>query len=213
MQCIFYDRVLAKKIPCLLVANKIHVNNGIKYCKVTFDSSKFVEYNVTKYELDRYSSDSVKINEIYPARNQTEIDYANACIPNAISNNHITDELNRFESLITMLTDVSSITSAVFYNIADFISYDLLFFYCTHNERVFLLTISTVELTSLPDPIPVPQIVRSVKRIMDKFPDDETIIYRIQNHRDLSEFSYLTFPLSLNIPILKYNVDYLVYYM
>lgn len=213
MQCIFYDRILEKKVPCLLVPNKLWVSNGIKYCQVNYDSTKFVEYNITKNELDRYSSDQVKFTEIYPARTPEEIVYANFCIPNKVTETHDIDELNRFESLIFMLSDVPELSKAVFYNIADFISYDMLFYYCSHSDRLFMLNISTVELTSLPDPILVPQMVRSVKRIMDKYPADETIIYRIQNYRNIAEFSYLTFPLNLNIPVLKHNVDYIAYYM
>lgn len=213
MECIFYDRRLGKKVPCLLVPNKLWVSNGLKYCQVNFDSSKFVQFGVTKDELNRYSSDKVEFTEIYPTRTQEEIDYANFCIPNKVSNNHNVDELDRFESLIFMLSDVPELNRAVFYNIADFISYDMLFFNCTHPERVFMLTISSYQLPSMPDPVLIPQIIRSVKRIMDKYPADETIIYRIQNHRNIAEFSYLTFPLSINIPVLKHNVDYIVYYL
>ncbi len=213
MQCVYYDQILQKTVPCILIPNKMWVVNGIKYCQVNYDSSKFTEYNITKNELDRYSSDTVKFTDLYPARNQTEIDYSVACIPNKVTVNHYSDELDRYEALINMLTEVPILSKAVFYHIADFISYDMLFFYCTHYDRLFMLSIASAQLPGLPDPIRVPQMVRSVKRIMDKYPADETIVYHIQNYRNIAEFAYLAVPLSINIPVLKYNCDYIVYYM
>jgi len=216
MKCLFYDKVLQKKIPCNLVPNKLHTKDGDRFCKITYDDTLFNTYNTNLNELNRYSTDNIDIFDIYPANTQSEIDYADTCIPNNISINHKYDELIRFEKIVTMLTDVETIKTDFFYKLADFLSYDLLFFYLNQAERVKMLTISTyliplenVSMLMIDGVIPVKPYLRTTKRIFDKYPEDNTVKYYVHNIRNLAEFSYLTFPLELNIPYLKANIEML----
>jgi len=215
-KCLFYDKILQKIIPCNIIANKLLSLHGDRFCKITYDSTLFATYTTNYEELFRYSTDTIDIFDLYPANTQTEIDYAIACIPNNISNDHKNDELLRFEQLVFMLTDVESIQTDFFYKIADLLSYDLLFFYLNQDERIFMLTICTyniplvaVSTIMINGVIPVKPYLRSIKRIFDKFPIDNTIIYNVQNIRNLAEFSHITFPLELNIPYLKANITML----
>lgn len=215
MECIVYDRSLQKKIPCLLKPNKIWYQGNESFCQVTFDSSKFETYNITQNELTRYANENVRFRDLYPARTVEEIAYANACIPNLIAdqNTFKEDELNRYLSLIEMMTEVSEIKKDVFYHIADIISYEILFTFCNQSDRIFMLGISTYQLPSLPDPILVPQVIKMTARIFEKFTNDDTITYNIQNYRLFGSFDHITFPLQLNIPVLKYNVAYIDSYL
>lgn len=210
--CVYYDRSLQKKVPCFLVPNRMSTKETSfeKTVKILHDPSTTGAFSVSKNEFIRYSTDTQRLLDLYPYRTDDEKTYADACIPRTIPNDttFFEDELKRFEQLIVMLTDVESIKSDFFYKLADFISYDLLFMYNTHSQRVFMLTICTVVLPYVPSPMPVSwSMIHSVKRIFDKYPNDDTLVYNIQNIRNLAEFSYLTFPLSINIPVLKTNVD------
>jgi len=216
MKCLFYDKTLNKKIPCILVPNKLYTKDSDRFCKVIYDDTLFSEYNTNINELNRYSIDSVDIFDIYPANSSDEITYANTCIPNNITINHKNDELTRFEKIITMLTNVETIKTDFFYKLADFLSYDLLFFYLNQAERIVMLTMSTyiiplenVSMLMINGVIPTKPYLRSIKRIFDKYPNDNTVKYFVQNIRNLAEFSYINFPLELNIPYLKANITML----
>lgn len=213
-KCLFYDKTLQKIVPCTVVPNKMYTINGDRFCKIVYDDTLFNTYNTNYEELYRYSTDQIDIFDLYPANTQEEIDYAIECIPNKIALDHKNKELLRFEKIVNMLTDVDELNIDFFYKIADFLSYDLLFFYLNQNERVFMLTISTYPfnaqsiLTIYGGIIPIHPFLRSVIRIFDKFNTDSTTYY-IQNIRNLAEFSYITFPLQLNIPVLKSNIQML----
>jgi hypothetical protein len=216
MKCLFYDKTLNKKIPCILVPNKLYIKEGDRFCKVTYDDTLFVEYSTNFNELNRYSTDNIDIFDIYPANTVEEIAYANACIPNNTTVNHKYDELIRFEKIVTMLTNVETIRTDFFYKLADFLSYDLLFFYLNQAERMIMLTICTyliplenVAMLMIDGVIPVKPYLRTIKRIFDKYPEDNTVKYYVQNIRNLAEFYYISFPLELNIPYLKTNVNML----
>lgn len=225
MNCLFYDQILNKKIPCKLVPNHFPpdlVNRTDlflrKYIvKVEFDFSKYLEYNLTEQETLRYSSEYVNFMDLYPANTQEDIDYANACIPNLIPDeaNHKQNELNRFEKLINMFCSTDSITSENFYILCDFISYELLFRYHTHEERVFLLTIANVPLTQVPENILCKQTIRLVYMLRNKYiyTNLNDIIYRIENYRNISEFNIYTYPIILNIPVFYGNIEFLYPYV
>lgn len=218
-ECIFYDTILKKKVPCLLIPNELYEIktefNRKFYCHVSFDESKFLEYAITKEELVKYSDEIVLLNNIYPTTTQIEIDYANYCIPNNIVNNynnktHNENELDRFEKIIKMITDVEGeISSDVFYKLAEFISYELLFMYCNRPERLFMLNLIHNQLTEQPD-IMVPQMIRMTRRIFNKYNDnDEYSNYKIHNYNKYSEFYNIDFPFLININNLDYNVHYI----
>ena len=57
-------------------------------------------------------------------------------------------------ALVTMLVNVSPLQPNFFYNLADFISYDILFTYLTDAERQFMAEISNVAITSVPTVTP-----------------------------------------------------------
>ena len=220
--CLFYDRHLGKILPCFIVPNMIYSNTDSsdwrKYCKIMFDQTLYTTYGTNQDEIDRYSIDSVKIIDIYPARTLVEIAYATSMIPNKTSLTHEVDELNRMEQIITMITDSVSIKSGFFYKLADFISYELLFTYLNHNERVFMMTMCNAPFTlgniaafipGGPSTTPVPQMIRMTKRIFDQYPADTTIVYGIQNIGNLAAFDYIPFPLGINIPIMRANINFL----
>lgn len=210
MACVYYDRILNKKVPCLIDPNTVYSLGETKYVKVLFDSSRFVDYNVTKHELNRYSNDMVKLINIYPVRTAEEIAYMEACIPNNVTDDHVEKDLARLLEVITILTEVvGSIKKDTFFQLADFISYELLFSYCTYEDRLFLLTICSYNLPGVPAIVRVPKILLMIKRIFSKY-NDTTITYQIQNYKNLAEFSYITFPLEINIVNLKYNIELLV---
>lgn len=198
-----------KKIPCTIVPNQVFTISGQKYCKVLFDESKYID--LTKEEVARYCSDTVRIFDIYPANNGQEIAYADACIPNKVTDNFYYKELSRLLKIIEMITNTENVKSSVFYQLADFISYEILFKYCTHTDRMFMLNISNNLLSDANVPVPEisKYIVTMTKTIFDNYPKDNTIVYYIQNYNNLIEFAYLTFPLPINIPILKQNVNLL----
>jgi len=210
MQCLFYDECLKKTVPCLLVPNQVYTINNQKYCKVLFDSSLYSQYNITQNDVSRYCSDSIKLMDIYPARTQDEIDYALLCIPNNTNiSDFINKELSRLLKIITMIVSGQTVRSNVFYQLSDFISYEILFKYCTQNDRIFMLGISNNLLSGLPSNILAQYVICMTKQIFDNYPNDNTTTYYIQNYNNLVEFSYLTFPLPINIPILVQNIDLL----
>lgn len=212
MNCIFYDRILEKKVPCLLLPGRLTTVED-KMCKkifvqVQYDSSKFVEYNITVEELDRYSSEFVNIHDIYPANTQAQIDYSTAVIPNKVTND--SDELDRYEAIIEMITTVNGdISKDIFYRLSDFVSYELLFQRCTYNERLFMMSLSVSELTEQPVQIFIPQMVRMTKRLFEKYTTTIDSEYDIDNYNNYYEYEN-TLPITLNINNLKYNVNFII---
>ena len=213
--CLYYDPVLQKTIPCFIVPGTIYTinNSNEKYCKILYDYNNFINFNVTANEVARYSSDTIRIIDIYPNTTSEQFSYAQACIPNLISNQSTfeIDELNRMYALVTMLVNVSPLQPNFFYNLADFISYDILFTYLTDAERQFMAEISNVAITSVPTVTPsLMCMLNMCNTIFTAFPVDNTQLYYIQNIKNLAAFTSITFPIPLNIPILKQNIAYLV---
>jgi len=212
MNCVFYDHVLKKKVPCILIPGKIIVKEfpfkREMYAHVYFDTSKFVEYSVTEEELLRYSSEFVNIHELYPANNQTQLDYITAVIPNLVTNN--SDELDRYESLITMITEVvGDISKDLFYLLSDLVSYELLFTKCTLSERQFMAGISAVQLSEQPVTVLVPQMVRMMKRLFEKYTAVISTEYDIDNYNNYYNHEG-SLPLELNIDNLKFNSTFII---
>ncbi len=208
MNCVFYDRTLQKKVPCIIIPGDVKtIIKTIRnvYVHVYFDQSKYIEYGVTQSELNRYSSEFVNFYELYPANDQTQIDYLNSVIPTGPVNNKL--ELDRFQSLISMITNTDSISKDIFYTLADLISYEILFMYCTQAELQFMAGIATYELQAVPNVIPVPQMIYMIKYIFDKYlPED--VIYDLINYNDYYNFRNIL-PISLNIAYMKTNVTLL----
>lgn len=215
LSCVFYDKTLNKKVPCFIVPDKVYeldYNYSIRtFVQIVYDYSKLQDYNLTVQELVRYSVQHVMINDIYPATNETEINYANANIPNLVSdtNNFYTNELNRFEKILDMITDSDNLNTQTFYILAEFISDELLFSYCSQNDRLFMLYLSNTVLTNQPGFIPVPQMVRMTRKIFEKF-SNEYRNYKIFNKRKYHEFNYISFPILINYDNLHYNVNFLI---
>ena len=215
--CVFYDFVLCKQIPCFIVPGVIYnLNNNEKYCKVLFDYNNFTtgSFSVTANEVIRYTNDTVRILDMYPYTNSVQQTYANACIPNLIANQDTfeDDELGRFASLVTMLVNTTPLQANFFYSLCDFISYDLLFTYLTDYERNFMAEISNISIVGgpKPEPIPIEDMLNMCSTVFNAFPEDNTQIYYIQNIKNLVAYSeFITFPIPIQIPILKANVAYL----
>ncbi len=224
MSCIFYDYKLCKIVPCNLIPNYFpaRVNRSEPserqyIVKVSFDPTKYSQYNVNHNELLRYSSEYVDIFDLYPATNQTEIDYAISCFPNIIPNNstYCSDELKRFEKLIKMFVSTDTIDKDIFYMLADFTSYELLFRYNTHEEKQFMMYISNYIITEVPAQIQCAEMIRTVWYIKEKYPNtltDDTY-YRIYNYRNISEFNIYTYPILLDIQKFYTNIDFLIPYI
>jgi hypothetical protein len=208
MNCIFYDKTLKKSVPCILIPNTLWVEQNERYrvffIQVKYDTSKFEEYSVTQQELNRYSSEFVKFHDLYPVNTQNQIDYANLVIPNLITNNE--DELDRYEALISMITDVEGdITTENFYNLAGIISYELLFLRCTYEERMWLFSLSLQILVEQPPFVLVPQMIRMVKTLFTKYTNaDICPFFNIDNYNNYSAHKN-TLPIPLNIQIFREN--------
>lgn len=212
MNCIFYSERLNTKVPCILIPGEIKViENGIKrdiYVHVYFDESKFTEYGLTHIKLKRYCSEFVNIYEIYPAVTSGQINYANTVIPNGSTNN--SDELDKYEAIITMLTSTNNdISREMFYILSDLISYELLFNYCEYNERVFMMSLSMTKLVDQLNVVLVPQMIRMTKRIFNKYSSNTATYYDLDNYNNYYEHDGVL-PITLNIDNLKYNVNFII---
>lgn len=226
MQCVFYDFKLKKQVPCLLekdILYDVETRFDIQYyVHVSFDDTKYTEYNTNRNELIRYSSEFVPINEIYPATIQDELDYIENTFPKKFAktdisflttSTHSSDELDRFEKVISMLTStIGNISRENFIKLIDFVNYELVYTYCNSTERDFLNTLSASHLESQPNTVEVPQIVRMLKQIFSKSdsswytsPYDT---YKIINRRNFSGFDS-DFPYIINLGYLEYNVNYI----
>jgi hypothetical protein len=192
-------------VPCTIVPNEIYKINVMKdpHVRVIYDSTKFETFNVTIEELRRYSSELVPLIEVYPNTTSEELTYAGSGLYDSAS------ELVRFETLINMITDVSKLKSDVFYTLAEFISYELLFRYLTSPQRLFMMSLAA---SLIEDPITESMVehcntpmINMTKRIFDKFPNIPGI-HKIVNYKHFGNLSHITFPILLNITNLKANV-------
>jgi hypothetical protein len=215
MNCVFYEYKLRKKIPCVLIPGKIYVENNstkrITKAHVYFDKSKSEEYGVTYEEFIRYSTEFVDIYFLYPANTQSEINYLNTVIPESYTNNY--DELNRFEAIITMITNTENdISREMFYILSDLVSYELLFNYCEYSERIFMMSLSTEKLVHQPNVVLIPQMVRMTKRIFSKYSnniDNIDTYYDLDNYNNYYEYSNIL-PITINVDNLKHNVNFII---
>lgn len=220
---VFWCDKLEKLVPCNLrtnyCVNKQSAEGKRYYIRADYDFDKFAEFNITKEEVYRYSDEFVLLNRIYPAETQTQIDYYTEVIPNKITTgDHKNSELDRFEAIVNMLCNFTGeLNSEVFFNLTEFITFEILFTYCDLNDRLFMQQLASVQLTEQPQTVLVPQLVRMAKTIFNKMdlslPVYQSLsngaynykIYKIFNERHFSEFDYIPFPLLLNVDILKYN--------
>ncbi len=210
MNCVFYNYKLQKKIPCVIIPNdtKEEYRNSIKIVliHVYYDSSKYDDYNLTQQELNRHSSEFVNFYDLYPTNTQEQIDYCNLMLPlNSTINNHL--ELDRFQKLIEMITNVESLSRETFYRLADLISYDILFMYCNQEELHFMAIISQQELSVIPETIFVPQMLHMIKYIFSKYASPD-VYYDIVNYNDYYNFRTIL-PITLNINYIKNNLIFL----
>ena len=226
---LFYCKILEKTIPAKLKTNFFEPHEthlGTRYfVKCEYDFDEFSNYTVTKEEVYRYCSEIRQVNDVYPATTQAEIEYFNLVKPNSISNetDNEHDELDRFEKLISMICDFTGdLDIDVFFNLAQFIGYELLFTYCNYTERVFFQTITISMLTEQPDPVEIPQMVRMTKEIFSNI--DTTHhkfnllkngasthkLYKLYNIRRYSEFDYIPFPMLIDIENLETNCNFII---
>ena len=168
---LYYDHSLKKAIPCCIEPNfleshETELGNRF-YARCKYDFSQFSAYNITKEEVYRYSNEIVQLNDVYPADTQAEIDYFNLVAPDKIVDvDHEIKERDRFETLVNMICDFTGdLDIDVFFNLAQFISYELLFTYCNQTERLFFQTMCGIEFTQQPNPVEAPQMVNMVRKI------------------------------------------------
>lgn len=212
--CVVYNDFLDQKIPCTIVPDNIKEFDGFDgrnfYVVIQADESKFNDFALSVDEVRRYVKNTYKLFDIYPYSTQEEIDYADNVIPNSISENHYEMELNRFCKLVEIICSPSEISEQTYYSMGRFISYELLFMYCTPEERLFMQTLSDTVLTEVPDPILIPQMVKMTYLFMTKYNDtDVDRNFNIYNYRDFYWISYIPFPIVINKDNLKANAEFL----
>jgi len=215
LNVIFYCPIIKKKIPGTLVINNLfrecteyHLN---LYVVIKYDFSKFGIFSLKRDEVYRYSKQVVDIKNVYPYNTQSEKDYADSVIPKyveSIITDHQEKELNRYETIITELINVNEISYNMFYSLCEFLSFEVLFELCDLTDRIFFQTMSAIQLTEQPDPVRVPQIVRLLKLLFDKF-SVQDIQFKIIDFDHFKEFDYLSFPIVINIVNLEYNINYI----
>lgn len=223
--CLYYDPVLQKPIPCFIVPNQVYTIENRKYVNITWDTTQFDAYNTSLNELNRYSSDTIRLLDLYPNTTSAQLTYATACFPNLIANpsTYENDELVRCQALVNMVLNVTSpdtVSKDTFFKVADFLSYEVLFLVLQHVEREFMLTIANVPLTTdnvaaviaefggITTLIP---FLQSVLTLFNSY-NTSTVIYYLQNIMNLSNVVIsegITFPMALNIPLLYSNLQFL----
>lgn len=224
LNCLYYDRILQKTIPCILVPNKIYTDrDGRKVVNITYDDSKFTEYNTNIEELYRYSYDTIRIMDLYPNTNSDQLAYAQACIPNKIANisTFRDDELTRIYTLVEMIINNTTLHLDTFLKICDFISYEILFVILDHISRLFMAYIANNTLNEqnigpvlagFGGAVPGKIFVRLVYLVFSNYESLLLPNYNIQNIASLSDvikrFNVI-FPIPLDINILNANVIFL----
>jgi hypothetical protein len=221
---LYHNHILNKTIPAFLDQNSIEVSETpvgkIFYVKTRYDFELFPKYFLNKEEVYRYGGEVIPISDIYPANTQKEILYYNEVHPNKISHkDHKYKELDRYEKTIQMLTNSShhmshihddDVSKKSFYNLAELISYELLFIYCNQPERIFMQTISVMGLTVQPTTVLATQILKMVRLIFNHYAEHtEYDVYKLFNVKRLSEFDYISFPILISIPLLDQNLRFL----
>jgi hypothetical protein len=205
-------------IPCFLVPNKVYTIDNRKYVNISWDPTQFATYNINIEELIRYSKLTIRLVDLYPNTNSSQLTYAQACMPNLIANTSTfeNDELVRFQTLVNMILNTTNpITSDTFYKVADFLSYEVLFLYLQTNERHFMLYIATHTLTSgnvdavIAGVGGITTIIPFLKSCLTIFTSYAYIdtIYNIQNIMNLA--LGITFPLQINVPLMQANIQFL----
>lgn len=224
---VFFCPVIEKLVPCTIkknFINKIKCPLGIEryVIKCEYDPALYTTFNVTRDELYRYSTELTFIEDVYPYNTQAEIDYVTEVTPNKIAaTGHKQKEFDRYLAIVYAICDITSIDIRVFLNLAEFISYELLFSLCNVDDRIFFQTISLVLLTEQPTNLYVPEMVLMVRKIFSKIDINDPILdgltngvstdkmFKMFNVKQFSEFDYISFPLIINAEILQTNVNYI----
>jgi hypothetical protein len=218
MKCVYFCKTLQKTVPCLLIPNKLYTYpDGRKYINVKYDRDELSNYGVTLNELYRYSSDTVRLIDIYPTNTPEQIAYATACIPNKVPNEseHKLKEFERMDQLIDMILSVP-INGDTYHKLCDYISCEMLFIFLTQTERVFMLTLANspfnsttiLVLISMYGGISCKTYINSVYKIFNAY-EDNVSLYFLQNMMNLSDViatNGTAFPIPLNISFLRQNV-------
>jgi hypothetical protein len=223
--CLFYDKRLNKPVPCFIIPTKIYSDAGnIKTVGIHYDRSKFQEFSVTQQELYRYSTDRIRIKDLYPNTNQEEYDYAMACFPNQIANasTYKTDELKRFRKIINIILDGNNrqLSYDMYIRICDFVSYDILFTTLDQIDRGFMKLIANFPLTNenitgylamFGGQVPSKLFVKLCNDVLTTHQSD-FVNYSLQNNMNLTDVSVeynLTFPININLHLLTDNAAFL----
>jgi hypothetical protein len=207
----YFDKILNKYLSCDIVP-------GILYTKIIKDQFRIIDmiyycevtYNVdttTADQILKYGSRLVDINDIYPADTQTEIDYHTSCITTCAVDKPT--ELQRFLKIITDLTNVTELDTEMFYNLCNFVSYELLFKYLTHDERIFFQMLSFYNyntLADVPEPILAPDLLRMTSRLFSKYSGTLNVEHEMFNYKHYYEHDSI-FPIILNVQNISHNVQ------
>jgi hypothetical protein len=225
--CLFYDNCIQKSIPCFLVPNEIYSTqttfNRDIFVRIEFDTSKFGLYNINPLQVSKFVRNTVRIDKIYPATSQIEIDYALACMPAAVPNNetHYSDEMRRYEKIIQMFCDFDGFFSVdTFYTIAEFVAYEVTIVYGDVPTRQFMLTLTqSPVLTEQPASLNEIQssVIRMTRMVFNKcqaigtgYEEGDDIMYYLVNYRLLPGLDqvFVTYPISLKT--LRLNVNFII---
>jgi hypothetical protein len=223
--CLFYDKRLNKPVPCFIIPTKIYADaGGIKTVGIHYDRSKFQEFSVTQQELYRYSTDRVRLKDLYPNANQEEHDYAMACFPNHIANaaTYKVDELKRFRRIIGIILAGNNhqLSYDMYIRICDFVSYDILFTTLDQIDRGFMKLIANFPLSSenvagylamFGGQVPSKLFVKLCNDVLSTH-DSSFVSYNLQNNMNLTDVLVehnLAFPIIINLHLLTSNAAFL----
>jgi hypothetical protein len=225
--CLFYDKCTGKTVPCFIVPNEFYSTmapfNRELYVKVILDPSKFVTYGITPALASRFIRDVVRLETMYPASTQTEIDYALACMPTAIADeeNHYINELIRYEKLVSMLCDFEGFLSLdFFYTFAEFVAYELTVVYGNTATRQFMLALTqspplSEQPTSLsPEAACIIRMTRTVfnkcQEIGTGYEENDDPLYYLTNYRRTIGMDALFSQVPLRLKVLRNNLNFII---
>jgi hypothetical protein len=212
MNALFYNRDLGAKIPCTIIPGQLNIYDSkegrVYLCPVSFDNIDLTPYGITIDQINKYCQEYVNLHDLYPAEVQSDIDYFNSCIDTKSVD--ILQERTRFEKLYNIICSQASINTDLIYNLCNFIITDLQFRILTHNENIFMRSLSDILYTTKPDPIPVIEFVRMIKMVFDKYTGDEVFsTHNIQNIGNRVKYAGI-FPITLNVTNIQENVNFLL---
>jgi hypothetical protein len=224
--CLFYDSCTGKKIPCFLAPNELYSTqtsfNRDIFVRVEFDASKFSTYDVDPLLVSKFIRNTVRIDRMYPATTQGEIDYALSCMPAIVpdSQNHYQNEMARYEKLIEMFCDFDGLFSIdTFYTIAEFVAYEITIVYGDVPTRQFMLSLTqSPALTEQPEGLTELQssVIRMTRMVFNKchatgtgYEEGDDTMYYLVNYRLIPglDLVFVTYPFSLKT--LRFNVNFI----